>query len=260
MICRERKEDWVMIRQHDHGVLAGQFAKAFNSISFRSSKRWEEAIFAVTEHDRGWIDLDDMPFWNDAQKAPYTFIDLPLATKLAFYRRGLDEIESTSLYAALICSLHFENLLNQADLEHPTLTKYMQHEQKRRDHIQLLLGGTELVVEAELTYDLHVLKFCDDLSLYLCLNEPGIAKEHEHPWFRDGFAVSNQFDCTHGEMIQGFWKDQSTVELTNFPFDSAFLIKLPCRYVFKTDIQKMGIVEAFLNSEEMNYSIQIQSR
>ena len=260
MICRERKEDWLMVTQHDHGVLAGQFAKVFNSTSFRSSKRWNEAIFAVTEHDRGWIDLDDMPFWNDAQSAPYTFLDFPIAPKLAFYSKGLDEIESTSPYATLLCSMHYEKLLNQVDLEHPTLTKYMQHEQKRRDQIQLGLGIADLAAEGELIYDLHVLQFCDDLSLYLCLNEPGSDKEHEHPWFRDGFAVSEKFDFTEGEMIQGFWKDQSTVELTNFPFDTAFSIQLPSRYVSKLDIQQMGIAKAFSNSEEIRYSIQIQSR
>nr|WP_253735858.1 DUF3891 family protein [Paenibacillus sp. FJAT-26967] len=27
-----------------------------------------------------------------------------------------------------------------------------------------------------------LLKLCDELSLYVCLNEPGVSKDEEHPW------------------------------------------------------------------------------
>ncbi|OAB48150.1 DUF3891 family protein [Paenibacillus antarcticus] len=260
MICRERKDDWVMFDQHKHGLLAGKFAEALHSARFRISKRWKEALYAVKDHDRGWIYLDDNPFWNDTQDTPYTFMDFPVAVKLTFYSKGLDEIQVNSPYAALLCSLHFERLLVQANFEHPILTKYMEQEQKRRKHIQLELDLIDFTNNSELNYDLHVLKFCDDLSLYLCLNEPGVDKEHEFPWWRDGFAVSEYFDCTEGEIIQAYWKNPTTVELSPFPFDSAFSVELTCRIVSKRDIVKMGITEAYYKTEETHYSFQIQSR
>lgn len=258
MICRESKEYWVMFDQHQHGLLAGEFAEALNSVSFRSSKRWDEAVYAVKDHDRGWIDLDDNPFLNDALHAPYTFMDFPIATKLTFYSKGLDEIQSKSLYAALLCSMHYERLLSQADIEHPALRKYMHHEQKRRDCIQLELGISDLAAESELMYDLHVLQFCDDLSLYLCLNEPGVDKEHEFPWWREGFPMSEKFDCTNGEMIHAYWKNSNTVELSPFPFDRVVSVQLTCRKVFKTDIHQKGITEAYSQGEVIHYSFQIQ--
>ncbi|OAB45909.1 DUF3891 family protein [Paenibacillus glacialis] len=260
MICREREEDWVMFDQHKHGLLAGEFAEVINSTRFRNGKRWEEALYAVKDHDRGWIYLDDNPFWNDTQDTPYTFMDFPVAVKLTFYSKGLDEIQLNSPYAALLCSMHFERLLVQANFEHPILTKYMEQEQERRKRIQIELGITDLTDNNELIYDLHVLKFCDDLSLYLCLNEPGVDKEHEFPWWRDGFPVSENFDCTEGEIIQAYWRNSNTVELSPFPFDRELTVELTCRIVSKKDIDKMGITEAYYTTKETHYSFHIQAK
>lgn len=260
MICRERKEDWVMVDQHQHGLLAGEFAAAMNSDTFRTNKRWDEAVYAVKDHDQGWIDLDDDPFLNDALHSPYTFLDFPIATKLTFYSKGLDEIQLKSPYAALLCSMHYDRLLNQANIEHPALRKYMQQEQNRREYIQLELGITDLATESGLIYDLNVMRFCDDLSLYLCLNEPGADKEQEFPWWRDGFPMSDEFDCTDGNIIQAHWKNSNTVELSPFPFDHTLSVGLTCVIVPKIAIHEMGISEAYSKGEVIKYTFQIQSK
>lgn len=257
MICRELKEAWIMIEQHQHGLIAGKFANAFNSKLFLESKRKDEAIYAIYEHDRGWIDLDDSPFLNTSEGTPYTFMDFPIAVKLAFYSKGLEEVQAKSPYAAMLCSLHFERLLVQADIEHPAFTKYMEQERQRRDHIQKELGITDVVTEGELIFHSWVLQFCDDLSLYLCLNEPGSDKEHEHPWWRDGFTVSENFDFTGGGMIQANWIDSNKVKLTPFPFESSFFIELPYRSVSKSDIQQLGLSDAYMQSKEVRYRFEI---
>ncbi|MGF7047101.1 hypothetical protein J2T13_001603 [Paenibacillus sp. DS2015] len=257
MICRELKEAWVMIEQHQHGLIAGQFAKAFNSKDFLESIRKDEAIFAIYEHDRGWIDLDDTPFLNTSEDTPYTFLDFPIVPKLAFYTKGLDEVQAISPYGALLCSLHYEKLLIQAELQHPAIRKYMEQERLRRDHIQEQLGIIDLETEGELIYHLSILQLCDDLSLYLCLNEPGSDKEHEHPWWRDGFTVSEKLNLPGGEMMQANWIDRNQVKLTPFSFESSLTIELPCRYVSKSDIQKLGLSDAYAQSEEVRHRFEI---
>ncbi len=90
MICREQAGKFVMIKQHDHGLLAGKFAARFHMEQVPRKRRLDEVLYAIGNHDRGWIDLDEAPFWNDTAKAPYSFIDFPVVPKLTFYRWGLD--------------------------------------------------------------------------------------------------------------------------------------------------------------------------
>ena len=65
MVIYEREADWVMIPQHNHGLLSGEIVKNWNPSYFDGANRQDDVIFAITEHDRGWIDLDETPFWND---------------------------------------------------------------------------------------------------------------------------------------------------------------------------------------------------
>lgn len=255
MICRENKEQFIMVTQHQHGLLAGQIAAHFHSPLYESSKRKEEVHTAIEQHDRGWISLDDTPFWNDVEEAPYTFIDFPLAPRLTFYRKGLDEIEGLSSYAGLLCSLHFEKLLLQADLKHPSYTAYMEHEERRRDRIQRELGITDLSAEGELIYHLWVLQFCDDLSLYLCLNEPGVSKDKEFIWWRDGFGMSDRFDFTEGKTIQAQWLDQQTVSLDPFPFREPTEVHFYSRIVPKQTIAAKGLAKAYEDADTVKHTI-----
>ncbi|MGP4082567.1 DUF3891 family protein [Pseudalkalibacillus sp. R45] len=63
MVIYEREVDWVMIPQHHHGLLSGDIARHWNSAYIKGTERWSEVIFAIAQHDRGWIDLDATPFW-----------------------------------------------------------------------------------------------------------------------------------------------------------------------------------------------------
>lgn len=84
MICREQDGTLVMTKQHEHGLLAGEFAKWFKEEHTPAEGRRAEVLWAVSNHDRGWIDLDETPFWNDAEGLPYSFLDFPVVPKLTF--------------------------------------------------------------------------------------------------------------------------------------------------------------------------------
>lgn len=59
MICREQDGAIVMVKQHDHGKLAGELAIGFKEQHVPTEGRREEVLWAVAQHDRGWIDLDE---------------------------------------------------------------------------------------------------------------------------------------------------------------------------------------------------------
>lgn len=142
-----------MVKQHEHGRLAGEFAQWFKEEHVPEGNRRAEVLRAVSNHDRGWIDLDETPFWNDAAGAPYSFIDFPVVPKLTFYKRGLNEIEADTPYGALLCSLHFERLIEVSGEECPELSAYLKDEEERRARIHRDLEKNQPIGEGELYYD-----------------------------------------------------------------------------------------------------------
>lgn len=61
MIIYERTDDFVMIKQHDHAQLSAEIARHVNQAVFLNPSRKEDVLYSISEHDRGWIDLDDVP-------------------------------------------------------------------------------------------------------------------------------------------------------------------------------------------------------
>lgn len=260
MICREHDGAFVMVKQHEHGLLAGEFAKWFKEEHTPAEGRRAEVLRAVSNHDRGWIDLDETPFWNDAEGAPYSFIDFPVVPKLTFYRRGIDEVEADTPYGALLCSSHFERLIEVSGEECPELTQYLQDEADRRARIHRELEQSRPIGEGELYYDARLLQFCDDLSLFLALSEPGSPESEKHPWFAGGFSGSEDFSFTSGKAIQAEWQDKSTLILDPFPFTKDVGICFKQRRVSRKDIKLKGIAAAYRETPEEECRITVTSR
>lgn len=260
MICREQDEVLVMVKQHEHGRVAGEFAMHFKEEQVPASKRREEVLWAIRNHDRGWIDLDETPFWNDADGVPYSFIDFPVVPKLTFYKRGLNEIEAETAYGALLCSLHYERLIEVSGEQSPELTAYLKDEEERRSRIHRELEQSVPIGEGELYYDARLLQFSDDLSLYLALNEPGSPKSEEHPWWTDGFSGSEDFSFTSGRAISAEWQDASTLLLDPFPFTGDVEVAFNIRRVSKKDAASKGIALAYSETPEEECRITVTRR
>ncbi len=250
-----------MVKQHEHGLLAGRFADHFKQDGHGSGEgRRTGLLWAISNHDRGWIDLDETPFWNDAANSPYSFIDFPLVPKLTFYKRGLDEIEAKTPYGALLCSLHFERLIKISGEACAELTAYLKAEEERRARILRQLEASEPLAEGELHSDARLLQFCDDLSLYLALSEPGTPKSEDHPWFRQGFSGSGDFSFTSGRVITAEWQDKSNLLLDPFPFTRNVEIAFKQRRFPKAEAKRKGIVRAYRETPEEECRITLSSR
>ncbi|PEB50495.1 serine hydroxymethyltransferase [Bacillus pseudomycoides] len=239
MIIRNKKEELILIRQHDHGFLAGEIAKNMKGDLFEDGFYLKECIAAIYEHDRGWIGLDKTPIWNDARGVPYTFMDCPSSLRFVFYTLGLNEIENSNTYGAVLCSKHFISFpLNQEDKE---MVEFYKQELNRQKRIL-----KTLTKEQHTMFDMHykLLKFCDELSLYACMNEPGVKKLEEVDLFKEGFEGTEIFNTITNKPLTAEWIDKEKIRITPFPFESEFKTHVRYKSIKKNTIEKMGIVKA----------------
>ncbi|QWH17626.1 DUF3891 family protein [Bacillus mycoides] len=240
MIFREKNEkESILIRQHDHGFLAGEIASHIKEDVFEDKTYLKETIDAIYEHDRGWIELDKVPILNDAKHIPYTFMDCPSSLRFVFYTIGLNAIEESNPYGALLCSKHFLSFpLNEEDEE---MMSFYTGELERQKRILKTLTKEQYAM-----FDKHyrLLKFCDELSLYVCMNKPGVKKKDEIDLFKDGFEGTEIFNSKDEKPIRADWVDEETIRITPFPFKTEFHAYVKYKTINKHSIEERGIVKA----------------
>ncbi|MFS1512414.1 DUF3891 family protein [Chengkuizengella sp. SCS-71B] len=246
MIIYEQKDKFIMIEQHEHANVSGEMAIHWDMKYFQNKNRWADVLLAVYEHDRGWIELDAVPFWNDRKQVPYSFMDFPLPPKLRAYQHGIDTVEEKNSYAGLLCSLQYTHLISEVS-DDPQAVPFLAYEKNRQNNMikQWIKNEDQ---KTDLYFHLSFLQFFDELSLYICLNEPGTKKENEHVWFRDGFTKSKHFPFMNEKSIIAHWIDEHHVKLSRFPFVNDFEINLKIKKVMKQHISQEGIAKAYENT------------
>lgn len=158
MIVREYPKHFVMITQHDHAGLSGVLASHIQGIWFRPDCYDRDTLLAISEHDRGWIRLDERPLWDDLSASPYSFINYPLLPKLPAYKSGLDEVEHMSKYAGLLCSMHYSSFHHIQTSTERDWVQFYETELKRQQRIKKDLNDLD---ENTLSNHFKVLKLCD---------------------------------------------------------------------------------------------------
>ncbi len=227
-----------MISQHDHALLSGQFARELKESYWPDMLAYEDVLLAIKEHDRGWIPLDEVPFWNDRRQAPYSFLDFPLATKLTFYQKGIEEIGRQTSYGAYLCSKHYQSFFNGAN---SNLAKSFYSAEENR---QLNLQKTFDIPESLLTFHFQLLQFCDDLSLYACFQEPGVSKDDEISWYKNGFPQSFYF-LQYDEKVMAYWHNQDSIRMSHPLFNKDKSFEVQIKRVSKENISTEGIAKAY---------------
>ncbi|NKE06625.1 DUF3891 family protein [Mesobacillus selenatarsenatis] len=241
MIIHEREKDFIMVAQHDHALVSREAAKSWRDDYFSGIEKKDSVVLAVREHDRCWIEPDEEPLWNEHTQQPYSFMDYPGSPKLAYYKEGIDEVIQMDPYAGLLCSLHYGSFLEDAT---STIGKnFWVAEKQRQQELQKELG---IANDKVLSFHLNLLKFCDNLSLYICLNEPGTPKEQEHYFYKKGFP--QKFSFMNDQTIHAVWLDKETVSLSHSPFSKKLNVTLPYKAVEKDQIEEIGLVSAYRSS------------
>ncbi|WP_185971071.1 DUF3891 family protein [Alkalicoccobacillus porphyridii] len=215
MIIRQKAQEIECIKQHDHAYISGKVAE-----------HWIEAVHdevkvGIFEHDRAWIPLDEYIEKDPERNLPHDFISYPLQPKLQAYTRGLDEVQEQSAYASLLCSRHYCSFFSGTITSQPEVKQFLEQERLRQTQIlEQLQPGSEEDIEREF----KLLQFCDDVSLYICMNPPGIPKSDEVSWFRDGFSQTFSFAP---DGIHARWLNDTDIQLKPFPFIEPLTLSFP---------------------------------
>ncbi len=212
MIVRPLEDSFLTIRQHDHGQISGEFARHWE----KETTPQRPTLSAITNHDVGWETLDDEIRFDPDTGQPYSFIDYPLEPKLRAYKHGLDQLEVQEPYASYLCSMHYGSFVENSE-EAPAI-EFREREAGRRNRLESRLPQ-EWLENAD--YNFRLLKLCDDLSLFVCLNEPG---ENDVSWYKDGFDFM-------GQKLQPVWRDRQILSLTPNPFSGSFDFTIPYQRV-----------------------------
>ncbi|WP_347550863.1 DUF3891 family protein [Pseudalkalibacillus hwajinpoensis] len=252
MIVYEHGNSVVMIKQHDHALLSGQFARELKMDYWPDLRYREEVLFAIKHHDRGWIDLDEVPFWNDRQQAPYSFLDFPLAPKLTFYRKGIEEVKKQTFYGSFLCSKHYQSFFNGANANQALA--FYEEEQRRQQDLEKHFD----ISDPLLTFHYQLLQFCDDLSLFACFQEPGVAQEDEIKWYKDGFPQHFHF-LHHNEKVVAHWHNEKSINLSHPLFPEGHTFEVQIKQVSNDLIKSKGIANAYQSTSYETRTFQFNS-
>jgi len=237
LIVRERNDEFVLIDQHYHASISGKLFSSLNK-DLKPNQPWVNEIeLAIYEHDCGWIPFDATPFWDDKSESPYSFIRYPTAPKTVLYESGIDRVEEKSLYAALLCSIHYSLFMQKNTT--PIAESFIEREKRRQIRIKKQIPAFD---EQLLQHHYEILQFFDNLSLYICLNEPGSKKEHEHPFFKSGITLPTLFK---GGTLHAKWNSLSDIQLDHTLFTTNTTITLQQKVVSKSTISEIGLQQAY---------------
>ena len=240
MIVREHEEAFSLVQQHHHGQLAEELMKHWDTDMFPCDQWRSSVLTAIRNHDIGWASFDEQPFWNDAKSAPFRFTDFPLLPKIVLYRQGIDEVEMMDSYAAMLCSLHYEQFIQSShEIE---AKQFIEAEQNRRKRLSKEVDG----FDKEL-FEKHfaLLQLGDNFSLYCCVNDPGVDKANEHVFFQNGIPSPNNFSALPTGRIGIHFADQHTIKVEDYPFCHPFDVEVKQKNVLKKDIEDKGLQVAY---------------
>jgi hypothetical protein len=255
MIVYEDKTSFVMTDQHEHALLAEGFAQHWKQEQFLGIDKRASVLYAIAQHDRAWIDVDESPLWNDEAQVPFTFIDFPNSLKLNFYKKGIDEIEEKNLYAALLCSIHYTQFFKELAND-KRIILFVNKELSRQ---KLLLKELNLYeTDKNLVFHYNLLKFCDNISLFVCMQEAGAKGDKVHSWFINGLTQPFSFFKEFTFHVE--WKNEKEIMINPYPFTEEFNLSIPLRYVSKALVKNLGILKAFHHSPIEYRTVKITSR
>jgi hypothetical protein len=214
VIVRETPDSFVLVKQHDHALVAGEFARRWAE----RPRPLEGTLYAIAHHDVAWQGPDARVRWNEETGRPYSFVDYPPERKVRAYAEGLDWIEERDPYAACLCSMHYETLLRRFGGSEAE-ARFVEVEARRQQRLRAGMPGEEL---ENLEDNIGLLRLCDGVSLFVCLNEPG--DDEDPPPYPGGFELG-------GKKYRAVWEDRRTLRLDPNPFSEPFGFEIPYQTV-----------------------------
>ena len=186
MIIQEHGDQLILIRQTDHAVLSGFFARSLGSQFFSRPEPFESFCLAAAEHDNGWNEWELLPGIDPKTFTPYNFMSIPTEEHIALYQRGIERVVKVDHYAGLLVSMHCSGLYDRARATMPgfsakyvksneahLVTDFLQRLRLQQLRLKVDLRADPLMKaysdDRALQANLQRLEALDRLSLYFCL-------------------------------------------------------------------------------------------
>lgn len=186
MIIQEQGDHLVLIRQTDHAVLSGHFARELGNELFTPPEPAESFRLAATEHDNGWNEWELLPEIDPATFLPYSFMSIPTAEHIELYQRGIERVVKVDRYAGLLVSMHCLALYDRTratmpgfsakyvkSQEAPMVTEFLQTLRLQQLRLKVDLRADpamkDYTGEKWLQANTQRLEALDRLSLYFCM-------------------------------------------------------------------------------------------
>jgi hypothetical protein len=199
MIRRRVGNDWFLIAQNDHAVLAAHFARHWSNDRFARPDPLDETLRGVAMHDAGWPLHDDTPTLN-TKREPIDVFESTREIALKVWRASGDRAQVADLYSGLLVSMHSLALSLYAtspspmkhekfDTSRPTeqfeINKFQHYEIERQENLRRQLHmRTDIPLEFglakpgidpnedQLRFNFRLLQAMDQLSLAACCTQP----------------------------------------------------------------------------------------
>jgi hypothetical protein len=218
MIVQERGDELILIRQTDHAILAGFFAREWGNELFKRPEPFESVRLAAAEHENGWLEWELQPQIDPRTRLPYSFMSLPTEEHMALYQRGIERVVKADRYAGMLVSLHASQLYDRGRATIPGYSaKYIKSAET--EAVNQFLQGLKLqqlrlkvdlrsepamrdfVQEKILEANSRRLEALDRLSLYFCLNTPQEAMMESIPVDDHGSEVDWELRPQKGNAV-----------------------------------------------------------
>jgi hypothetical protein len=203
MIIQEQGDQLMLVRQTDHAILAGFFAREWGNAHFTRPEPFASFCLATGDHDNGWREWELQPEIDPATFSPYSFMSIPTEEHIALYQKGIERVVKADHYAGLLVCMHCAGLYDRARATMPgfsakyvkaneahVVNDFVQRLRLQQIHLKVDLRANPATIdfteEKLLQLNFRRLEALDRLSLYFCLSPLEDAIIEEVPINDDG--------------------------------------------------------------------------
>jgi len=268
-------EPHFVITMKEHMDFCGQLARAYGNDRFERLNPYDEVLYAVDNHDRGWDDYDVNPGLDPNTGLPYLMSRTPAVASVKTNRGSPDFNESHHPYCGLLSSMHTWGLYNKrygfsqfvvrtrntvsiivADPNKPMVDKMLADEVARQERLKQELAKNPAtrpwLQENHLFQNYKQLTFFDTLALYFHLYHASERGEEVY------VHVPKTADSDSNVTVKRI--DDRTYSIDPFPFTGDTL-KLTCRgryarpFADNFPVDKVGAALADMPADMQSYQL-----
>lgn len=181
MIVRDLGDAWQIVLQPEHADLSGAFASAWGNERFDRPHPYEACVTAALRHDDGWAVWERHPAVTreNGRVRPRSFLDVDVASHLAFYRAMVASVREQDEYAGLLVSMHGTGIYNGRYGTNPELKLTLADRAQAEVDAFVAEGEAEQraaaerlgVPDGERWVNYRLLQVYDRLSLHFCMRD-----------------------------------------------------------------------------------------